>query len=350
MLSSLTVLMVASMPLAVQQDARTVLQTAASMQAAREASVRNYTVIQSVGGVETPAYYEKTEIGGRQLFRLVEMGEWQAKDRDDPNATLAMAAPMANTLDMVSGALGSEMSKVPGGGMFAPAVTGMMDTMSIYLRFAADVEIGDGKAEATAGRRGMAAFAQRARLVGRESVAGKPAFHLHADDISDVVLEQPANGGNFALVDGSIWFDATEYVPVRMLMNGTMTADGRKTPISIELLQLDYERTGSLYMPRRHVMRLSGFTEAMATDPKQRKDMEKARRDAARMQDEMARMDEQLAAMPASTRKMIEGRMQQAMAQLDQLLSGGAMEMEVSFRVRGINQGPPLDWVPGKPT
>jgi hypothetical protein len=349
MRNSLALVLVAAVPLAMQQDARSVLQTAATMQAAREASVNNYTVIQSVGGIETPAYYEKTEIGGHQLFRLVEMGEWQAKDRSNPNATLAPAAPMADGLDMVSGALGAEMSKVPGGGMFASVLTGMMDTMSIYLRFAADVEIGDGKAEATAGRNGMAVFAQRARLVGRETVAGKPAFHLRADDVSDIVLEQPANGANFALVDGSIWFDAAEYVPVRLLMNGTMTADGKKTPISIELLQLDYERTGSLYMPRRHVMRLSGLTEAMTTDPKQRRDLEKARRDAAKMQGEMAQMNEQLAELPASTRQMIEGRMKQAMAQLDQLLSGGAVEAEVAFRVRGVNQGPPLDWVPGKP-
>jgi hypothetical protein len=104
-----------------------------------------------------------------------------------------------------------------------------------------------------------------------------------------------------------------------------------------------------LYLPRRHLMRLSGLMEAMAADPKQRREMEKARQDAVKMQAQMAEMEAQLAAMPASTRRMIEGRMQQAMAQLNQLLSGGAMEAELAFRVRDINKGPPLDWIPGKP-
>jgi hypothetical protein len=299
--------------------------------------------------METPAYYEKTEIGGHQLFRLVEMGEWQALDRSNPNATLAPAAPMANALDMISGSMATEMSSVPGGSMFASVLTGMMDTMSIYLRFAAEAEVGNGRAEAAAGRHDMAAFAQRARLVGRDTVAGKSAFHLRADDVSDIVLEQPGNGPTFALTDGSMWFDATEYVLVRLLMNGTMTTNGKSTPISIELYQLDYEQTGTLYLPRRHLMRLSGLMEAMAADPKQRREMEKARQDAVKMQAQMAEMEAQLAAMPASTRRMIEGRMQQAMAQLNQLLSGGAMEAELAFRVRDINKGPPLDWVPGKP-
>jgi hypothetical protein len=40
--------------------------------------------------------------------------------------------------------------------------------------------------------------------------------------------------------------------------------------------------------------------------------------------------------------------MEQAVAQLDQMLSGGTIEMEMEFRVYEVDKGPPVSWRPGK--
>jgi hypothetical protein len=335
-----------------QQNAQEILQMVMTKQAAREAPVSNYTVIQTVQGNEVPMYYEKARIGGMALFRLVPMAEWQARG-SDPAMSTAVAAPMADGLDMIADGMAKEMASVPGGGMFAGAVTNMTNDMSFFLRTAYHPDsiakyTNDGRADAARNRSDMALFAQRARLVGRETVSGVEAFHLRVTDMSGITLEQPEAGGEFALTDANIWVDATEFVPVRLLMNGSMTSQGRTTPITIELLQLDYQRAGSLYLPARHVMRLGGLMEAMSLDPKQRQEMEKARREAAKMQEQMVDMDAQMAKMPAAARRMIEGRMEQAVAQLDQMLSGGTIEMEMEFRVYEVDKGPPVSWRPGK--
>jgi hypothetical protein len=59
----------------------------------------------------------------------------------------------------------------------------------------------------------------------------------------------------------------------------------------------------------------------------------------------MAKMEEQLAKMPAAQRKLVEGRIKQGMAQMEQML-GGVFETELELSVIGINQGPPLDRKP----
>jgi hypothetical protein len=84
--------------------------------------------------------------------------------------------------------------------------------------------------------------------------------------------------------------------------------------------------------------------EAMASDPRQRREMERMRRDMERAQGEMARMEAELAKLPAAQRRMIEGRMRQSMAQLEMMASGGILEMEIQRSVRDWNRGPPLDW------
>jgi hypothetical protein len=341
-------LVVVTLPLAAQQNAQEVLLRSQQMQAAREAGVQNYTLIQGVQGMETPSYFEKEVIGGRALFRLVPISEWQERRGVVPGGTKENAAAMADGYDLLGGAIGSELRSEPGGAVFAQLITGMLDTMSLFLRSAEDSVQSDGRAEAAGAASGMAQFAQRARLIGRDTVDGKRAFHVMANDLSGIALEQPSGGGTFAVSEVHMWFDATEFVPVRLTINGSLTANRTTTPLVIEMYQLDYQRAGSLYLPGRQVMRISGLMEAMATDPKQRRELEKSRREAAKMQAQMADMDEQLAAMPAGTRRMVEGRIQKAMAQLDQLLAGGVMEAEVTSRVRGVNEGPPYDWIPGK--
>jgi hypothetical protein len=59
-------------------------------------------------------------------------------------------------------------------------------------------------------------------------------------------------------------------------------------------------------------------------------------------------MKPQLAQLPPSARRMVEGQMQRAMERLKMLTEDDAFEAIVSTRIIGVNQGPPVDWVPNK--
>jgi hypothetical protein len=171
------------------------------------------------------------------------------------------------------------------------------------------------------------------------------AVTFGAEGLSDIQLAQDSSEATFVLATVDFWIDATEYVPLRLLMHGNMEAEGRASPLTIELLERDYARVGSLYEARRRVMRMTGLMEAATTDPKQKKEMEKARRQMEKARADMAKMEEQLAKMPAAQRKLVEGRIKQGMAQMEQML-GGVFETELELSVIGINQGPPLDRKP----
>jgi hypothetical protein len=207
-------------------------------------------------------------------------------------------------------------------------VAGMLDSMALFADFAAVAEdsISDGRAEAAQAVRGMQLFATRARLVGEEEVDGRRAYLLRATGLSDIQIEQAKDGPVFVLDSTSLWLDVAELVPLRLSMAGQMTADRRTIPVTLEQQSFDYRAFGPLYEPQRQVMRITGRMEAMTTDPRQRRDMERVRRDIERMKSEMARMESELAKMPASQRRLIEGRMNQAMARFDQMTGEGVLE------------------------
>jgi hypothetical protein len=325
-------------------DAQQVMAMARARQLQRLAAVDNYTVIQTVNGIPAPTYFEKLGTGNAATFRAVPMSEWSNPDSVDMKALMT---GMAQGQRMLAGAFRTpgqtgDMTVGPMNNMIA----GMLDSMAMFSDFAAHApdSISDGRAEAADALAGMATFARRARLIGEEVVDGRRAYLLRATGLGDILLQQAADAPEFSLDSVSVWLDAQELVPLRMSMAGQMTAEGRTTPVTIEQESHDYRAFGPLYEAQRQVMRITGMMEAMATDPRQRRDMERMRRDMERAQGEMARMEGELAKLPAAQRRMIEGRMRQSMAQMEAMAAGGALEMEVQRTVRDWNKGPPLDW------
>lgn len=348
MLTAIAVATLAILPAVHQQNAMEILTTAARMEGERQANVSNYVVIQSTGVMQAPAYYEKENIDGLPLFRLVPITEWEKRRPGGVGDPAAIASGMALGLDMSKGPFAAKLAGAPGGALVGGYMYDMMTDMSTFLRAAAEADshISDGRAEASEERRGLEMFAQRARLVGTEDVEGRSAFHLLADDLSDIPLEQPSGDGKFTMVDTHMWIDASEYVPVRLLMHLEMEQDGRKVPMTLELLNLDYERVQSLYQPTRKLMRMSGIMEAMATSPKERRKLEKARREAAEARVQLEQMDAQMAQIPASMRGMVQKQVDKAKKQLEMLTSNGVIEAELLFKIYSVNEGPPFDWIP----
>lgn len=325
-------------------DAQQVMAMARAKQLQRLAAVDNYTIIQTVNGMPVPLYFEKLGTGGAATFRSVPVSEWSKSDTVD---TRALMTGMAQGQRMLAGAFRTpgqtgDMTVGPMNNMMA----GMLDSMAMFSDFAAHAadSISDGRAEAAETEAGMAAFARRARLIGEEAMDGRRAYLLRATGLGDISIQQAPDAPEFTLDSVSLWLDAEELVPLRLVMAGQMTAERRTTPVTIEQQSLDYRAFGPLYEPQRQVMRITGMMEAMATDPRQRRDLERMRREMERAQGEMARMEGELAKLPAAQRRMIEGRMRQSMAQMEAMAAGGALEMEVERTVRDWNKGPPLDW------
>ncbi len=348
MLRSLTLLVVVTLPAAAQQTAQDIMTTALQKEAARQAGISNYVIIESNGVMQAPVYYEKENIGGQDLFRVVPTSEWQKRRPGAIQDPAAVGAGMAMGLDMLKGPMEQEMAGYPGGAMLGAHLSNMMTDMAMAGRAGAVAEdsISDGRAEAQDAQQGRAIFGSRARLVGREIVDSFQSFHLLADDLGDVPMEQPEDGGTVTMIDANMWLDATDYVPRRLLMHVDVENKGKHVPITIELLLSDYQRSGTLLIAGHHAMRLSGLMEAMATNSKDRKRLEKARRDAEEIRAKMANMDEEMAKVPPAARRMVQGQVDKAMKQLEMLTNDGTFAAEMTFRILSVNKGPPYDWTP----
>ena len=329
-----------------QQDARSIFDSVSARQAARWASVQNYSVEQAVEGnpMTVPIYYEKTTAGGLTTFRAVPINEWSKQATGTAHIKADDYDRMADAYEMFGEVYNREATSDP----MRPMVVSMMQGGAMFLRAGAEAER-SGAAYADEGRdaanvAGMAQFARRARLAGRDTVSGHGAFLLRADDLSDVPLEQPDGDAKVTLSSASLWIDTTAYVPLRLQLNGVVDADGSTSPFTLELLQQDYRQAGPLYEPETRVMRMSGLMGGMARDPAKKKEVEKMKKDAAKAQADYEKMKPQLAQLPPATREMVVRRMETAMQQLKMMTEDDVFEAVVTSRIIGVNEGPPVGW------
>lgn len=325
-----------------EQDARRILLSAAARQEQRLSGVDNYTIVQTVNGNAVPLHFEKIRVNGRTTFRSVPPSEWGKND----TTARAMMTGMAVGTRMLAAGFRMEGSLGGPASPMTDMVAGMLDSMAMFADFAAVAgdSVSDGRAEAAQAMDGMGQFVARAQLVGEEAVDGRPAYLVRATGLKDIAIAQAKGGPVFVLESASLWLDKGELVPLRLSMSGHTTADRKTTPVTIEQRSLDYRKFGPLCEPQRQVMRITGLMEAMTTDPRQQKDMERLRKESARMKAEMAAMEPKLAKLSPSQRRMVEGQMATAMAQLEQMTGSGVLEMEVQRTVRDWNKGPPPGW------
>jgi hypothetical protein len=332
-LAALPVLAIAAA--AMPQDARAILATAQARQAERWETVDDYAVVRRVNGMESVSWYRKFTVEGQPLFREVPRTEWERERTRALGGTVLSSGDLevhAQASEQVGDAMASEMAR-----QGVPPIPGldfrkMMGDQALFLRAGAAYEENDGRSDAAETARGLADFAGRARVAGREDVDGRSAFHLRAEDLSDVPSGHPAGDARFTLRSVSLWIDTEEYVPLRLRVEGAMEADGEVRDVVIEKLDQAYERAGPLYESRRQVMRISGLLEGMS--PEDRKKMAKARADIEKME---AQMDQ----IPQAARGMVARQMEKAKAQLALMSDEGAFEAVVEVIRVVVNGGPP---------
>jgi len=326
---------------AASQDAEFIFNEMRAMQLMRWEGVQNYTItlsIRDAAGMETSIYHERMEEDGQVMFREVPRPLYERE--------MHMAAGFPPPEDMAKGlAYGYEML----GPVLAQngyPTSGMMVEGAGFLRAAATASdsMGDGKEEARDALADWEQFKTRARVVGTDEVVAtsgsnptmREAYHLVADDLFDVELEQPKDGGKFTLERIDYWVDSEQMVPLKLEMKGQMERDNEITPLTISKLDLDYHQDGPLYESHTKIYQLSGIMEAMSK--KEKKEMEKAMAELERAKEELANMTTEQKAM------MEKFGMSGKMEQLEKMLEGDKIESIVDVTSIAINEGPPTPY------
>ena len=150
----------------------------------------------------------------------------------------------------------------------------------------------------------------------RRTIDGRPALGLFANNLN---YTDGSDGAEVTINSVTMWVDAERYVPLRLVMEGDMRAEGETRPISIERDDMDYQSPagcGELYKPMRSVMRIGGMMT-----PEQQAQMKEA-------QAQMAQFEQQMAQMPEGQRAMIMRQMGPQMEAMKKMVSGGGFEVE----------------------
>ena len=166
----------------------------------------------------------------------------------------------------------------------------------------------------------IAAFSESAELVGTETVDGRKAYHLVAENLERT--RSFAENQEFTLQTINAWIDADEYVPLKLVMDGTMDTDGTPRPVTIETIERDYRTVpgSNMYEPYQQVMRLTG---EMADETKRQ--MEEARA-------QLEEFDKQMAEMPESQRNMMMNMMGEQIEMMRKMAAGDGIEIVTTVR------------------
>lgn len=158
----------------------------------------------------------------------------------------------------------------------------------------------------------------------------KPAIFYYEEDggtgLQPHVQRVQVKGGSSAAAAGTVaihsidlWIDAEYFVDRKLRMEGVMTENGQSRDVFMEQEWQDYRNVpnSTLYEPYKRVMRAGGIlTEAQQAE-------------LAEAQTQLAQYEREMASMPAAERAMVESMMGGQIEQMRNMVSGGAIEIEV---------------------
>jgi hypothetical protein len=329
------------------QDARGIIERMQAEQVKRAEGVNTYVVVQTMMGHETYLLFERNvylddrgnPVTGFRPLTPAELGRRSADgsgvgglSADDLRA-VAEASPMRSTglarnarEEMAQAGLPQGLISTAGSNAWG--TTRMRGMMGGMRDFRDEAIAGRGASAAGPAERtgnDFPAVAERAVLVGTETVDGRRAFHLRIDDLDQV--QRTDDGDEFAMHAADWWIDAEAYVPLRMKFTGTATSQGETRPMTVEQHASDYREVpgSNMYEPFRQVVRIAGVLNA-----EQRREMEQA-------EAQLAQLDAQLAGMPEGQRQMILGRMGPQLDMMRSMASGGGVEIVTEVREILVN-------------
>lgn len=341
---ALGILYVAALQSLSAQDAQSILKEMNKKQQERWIGIDDYTVtmsMQDAMGMQIPVYNEKITIEGSNTFRQIPQPIYER----DMQIQAGFPPPEETSAQMAE-ALKIAAPHMNQGG---PAAAFQLDwdQMIAFAEAGAVAydSISDGTAEASTDINNMKIMLEKASLAGVENVAAtssengsaqsREAFHIIADDLTGIELEQNQDMGEFKMDKAHWWIDQEHYVPLAFKMEGRMEKDGELVPITIGGKNLDYKKVGSLYEPYTKIYQISGLMQGMSK--KDQKEMEKAKAELAKTKEEMAKMSPEQQAM---MKKMMGNRLEE----MEKMLEGGNFESKISVVNIAINEGPPTQY------
>ena len=329
------------------------------------ASIENYSQMKTTMNMCTLEHFEKATAGEVSYMRLVPITE--VMERISPDNAFSNASP--EELEAAAEKLRTEGPKVdrklreemqtagipPGlGQMFTNPPPGkpwlstmpgdMMGNYATFLDAAAEAKRQEAKEAERAAQEAqqdhLADIAEQTRIVGNETINGRPAIHLVAEDLN---YSQLAEGQEFVMNTLHLWVDAEKYVSLKMQIDGTANHEGETRQLRIEREDTAYGTApgcAPMYEPQRSVMRLSGVLS-----PAEQAQMEEA-------QQQLAEMNAQLASLPASQRDMIMRQMGPQMEMFRNMAAGNGIEIVTLTTGMRCNAGLPtkdeyMQTVPG---
>jgi peptidoglycan hydrolase-like protein with peptidoglycan-binding domain len=324
--------------LAFADSAREIFETAQQRQIERWEGVNAYAVDRTMMGHTVTTWFVRTEYeddqGEQQTF-FVPMTEAQIQNRQcDTGLSPEELDFFASSSEMVGDAVAEDNRRRTGneagmpGGEFAASGTDPWNTMNPrvmmggnaeFLRAAADAKRADQAFDPTNEAREslnhMQAFMDKAEVLGTETVNGRKAWHIRAEGLNHV---EKNDGSEYRIEAISMYVDTAEYVPLSMKMDGTMTADGKSQPMTMETVQADYRKVpgSNMYESYRQVMSMSGMLT-----PEQQAQMAEA-------QAQLAEFEKQKKSMPAQQVAMMESMMGPQLKMIENMAKGNGIEFE----------------------
>jgi hypothetical protein len=272
------------------QSAREILQTAMERYEQRMEGIENYTVIQSMGGMESTAFFQRVETeGDHPVYR------------------------QKTSLDISQA--GSQESTNPflqeGGGEMA---TGVADPSALFGQ-----------------------IAPRATLQETEEVAGHDAWVISIDDLSGIDFGAsmgsgaPGAGpeGSFQPTSLKLWIDRDRYVTLRTAMTGTMEMQGQSTEITFDARMDDYREVEGMLHPFHTEVSIDGMAGALTSEQQ------------AQLSEAQKQLQEQLENMPEAQRAMVEKMMKDRMPDMEAMAGSGAMTFTMDVKEVRVNEGAP---------
>lgn len=251
------------------QSAADVFSRMLAEQDRRAARVENYTLVQEVMGMTMTIYMVKEMVGSHAVFH--------ARDTK------------------IDGMTGSQQFQVP-----------------------ADVS-SDLYSE-------LPTLGAQARYVKRDAIEGKAVHVVEIPDLSKARAFQNANQPSDARFEpgrGTFFVDAEQWVPRRMIIEGTVTREGKTSDVTMTMDLQDYREVEGLLHPFRTTVRVEGMV-----DPQ--------------MQGQIRQMKQQMEQLPEAQRKMMEQMLQGQMGQLMNAIGDdGSMTFDGTVRELRVNAGPP---------
>lgn len=269
----------------VAADAQSILKTALQKQAERWEGVDTYVIVQSAAGFSTSTTMNRTTVkdeAGKAYPMFVPSSSGAASPQGVPDS--ATRSPWAGIDPRALDESGNDTGTGAGAG-----AQDMADSMNAFIR--------------------------TATLVGSDSIDGRDAYHLQSDSMNIV---EPMDNEELRVETMSMWMDEDRYVPLKMMMQGTISSAGQSRPVQIETLMTDYREVpgSNMYESYRRVVRMGGVLS----------DEQQAQMAEARQQ--LAEFEKQLADMPASQRQMMESMMGSQLEQFRKMAAGDGMEFE----------------------